>query len=195
MAKQPKGRGGPPPHFVPAPPAPRTPPQQQRAQPAAPPEARGRKTEQKEPPYVAQAAFDPQHPTALTVYCSDGRFTDAIEELLHQLGHPRLDTMTLPGGAALFELTTADFSGLEAARSAATFLVKGHAIRSVVLLAHEGCGYYKTRNPHDEPRRVMEKQVADLRSAAKWFRSLGVEVRLYYARVEEGRVVFHPVVG
>jgi hypothetical protein len=101
--------------------------------------------------------------------------------------------MTLPGGPALFELTTADFSGLETARTAATFLVKGHSIASVVLLAHEACGYYKERNPHDEARSVMEKQVADLRSAAKWFGALRVEVRLYFARVEEGHVVFHPV--
>lgn len=190
MAKQPKGRGAPPPHFVPAPPPRASAPSHASSPPPAPPSP---SKEKKEAPYVARAGFDARHPTALTVYCSDGRFTDAVEELLHGLGHPRLDTMTLPGGPALFELTTADFSGLEAARTAATFLVKGHAIEHVVLLAHEGCGYYKARNPHEEPRRLMEKQVADLRSARQWFRSLGVKVHLYYARVEDGRVVFHPV--
>ena len=43
--------------------------------------------------------FEATHPEALAVYCSDGRFTDAVEELLHHLGYTRLDTLTLPGGA------------------------------------------------------------------------------------------------
>lgn len=144
---------------------------------------------------VSKATFDPTHPNALAVYCSDGRFTDAVEELLHSLGHPRLDTMTLPGGPALFELTTADFAALEATRSAAQFLVRGHAIEHVVLLAHEGCGYYRSRNPGAEPAKIIEMQVTDLRSAGRWFASAlpHVAVRMYYARIGKKHVGFHVV--
>jgi hypothetical protein len=46
-----------------------------------------------------------------------------------------------PGCPALFEVATADFSGVETVRVAATFLVRGHSIKHVVLLAHGGCGY------------------------------------------------------
>jgi hypothetical protein len=140
----------------------------------------------------ASAPFDPSHPDALAVYCSDGRFTDAVEDLLRSLGHARLDTMTLPGGAALFEVTTADFAGVETVRRAAGFLVRGHAIKHVVLLAHEGCGYYRARNPHDEPQRIAARQAFDLRSAARWFKAnlAEVTVDLYYASVVEGAVAF-----
>jgi carbonic anhydrase len=147
---------------------------------------------------VSKRKFDPSHPDALAVYCSDGRFTHAVEELLGSIGHERLDTMTLPGGPALFELTTADFAGLEAVRTAASFLVRGHAIKHVVLLAHEGCGYYRGRNPGAEPQALLEKQVDDLRSAARWFHGAmpHLDIRLYYARItrgEKAHVAFHLV--
>ena len=147
---------------------------------------------------VSKQPFDATHPDALAVYCSDGRFTHAVEELLDSIGHARLDTMTLPGGPALFELTTADFAGLEAMRTAATFLVRGHGIKHVVLLAHEGCGYYRTRNPGAEPGSIREKQVDDLRGAARWLHGAmpQLDIRLYYARiVKKTHVAFHLVEG
>ena len=47
------------------------------------------------------AHYDAAYPDALAVYCSDGRFTRAVDELLAKLGHPRLDTLTIPGGPGL----------------------------------------------------------------------------------------------
>jgi hypothetical protein len=143
-------------------------------------------------PHVAKARFDPSHPDALAIYCSDGRFTEAVEELLHARGHSRLDTMTLPGGPALFELMTTDFAGLETARSAAAFLVRGHAIEHVVLIAHEGCGYYRARTLGHDPARIVDRQMSDLRSAARWFYASlpGVNVALFYAAPPEGRFRF-----
>jgi len=82
MVKQPKGRGAPPPHLVPAPPPRASAPSHASSPPPAPPSP---SKEKKEAPYVARAGFDARHPTALTVYCSDGRFTDAVEELLDEL--------------------------------------------------------------------------------------------------------------
>ncbi len=140
-------------------------------------------------------AFEAPHPDALAIYCSDGRFTDAVEDLLHSLGHARLDTLTLPGGPALFEVRHSDFSGLETIRKAATFLVRGHGIKHVVLLAHEACGYYRERNAGLDSERIPAKQVADLRAAASWFNAshATVAVRQFYARVVEGRVVFEQI--
>jgi hypothetical protein len=149
----------------------------------------------KAPPHLGPAEFSEAHPDALAVYCSDGRFTDSVEELLHSLGHPRLDTLTLPGGPALFELTTADFSGLETVRRAATFLIAAHGIKHVVLLAHEGCGYYRARSRGADPQRVIARQVSDLRSASRWFRAAhaAVAVELFYARVLGPRVQFERI--
>ena len=90
-------------------------------------------------------AFDASHPNALAVYCSDGRFTRAVEALLRKLGHDRLDTMTLPGGPALLSTSGAGLSEVDTFTRAAHFLIEGHHIGHAVLVAHEGCGYYRNR--------------------------------------------------
>ena len=41
-------------------------------------------------PYVALTPYHPSHPHVLAIYCSDGRFTDAVEELASHLGHGAL---------------------------------------------------------------------------------------------------------
>jgi hypothetical protein len=146
-------------------------------------------------PYVASKPFEPRHPEAMAVYCSDGRFTDAVEELLHGLGYPRLDTLTMPGGPGLLDLASASFSELEAARRATTFLIRGHATKQVVLLAHAGCGYYANRYPLDRKEQIIETQLTDLRVASRWVKSThdGVAVQLYFASVAEGRIHFNPI--
>lgn len=142
--------------------------------------------------YVSKAKFEPSHPSALAVYCSDGRFTESVEELLHALGHDRLDTLTMPGGPALLELNTAQFAALEAVRSATAFLVRGHELKKVVLLAHEGCGFYRSRMAHVEPEAITLRQHEDLRSVAAWLKRThaDVSIDLYYASIENGRVAF-----
>ena len=90
-------------------------------------------------------AFDPRHPSALAVYCSDGRFTRAVEALLRRLGHDRLDTMTLPGGPALLNHGPADLSEVFIFSRATRFLIDAHKIKHAVLLAHQNCGFYQAR--------------------------------------------------
>jgi len=145
--------------------------------------------------FRAKKPFLAKHPAALAVYCSDGRFTEAVEELLHSLGHDRLDTLTMPGGAALLETTTATFSALEACRAATSFLVRGHSIEHVVLLAHEGCGFYRDRMRYDSPEAIVQRQHADLRAARDWILRThgGVSIDLYYASVVDDRVAFSRV--
>src|SRR4051812_27814890 len=103
--------------------------------------------------------FDAKHPDALAMYCSDGRFTEAIEELLHGLGHARLDTLTIPGGPALLDLTSSNLGAVDVMREAATFLIRGHQIKRVVLLGHDGCGYYKARFPYESPESMKRRQL------------------------------------
>src|SRR5687767_2582052 len=92
------------------------------------------------------STYDEAHPSALAFYCSDGRFTRAVEELLAQLGHDRLDTLTMPGAAALVDVKSARLAESSAVRRALSFLITGHAIEDVIMIAHQGCGYYKARN-------------------------------------------------
>ena len=145
--------------------------------------------------FLAPTPFQPSHPPVLAIYCSDGRFTRPVEELLRQLGHDRLDTLTMPGGPALLNLHSALYSNVDAMTRAASFLILGHAIAEVVLLAHEGCGYYRERHPNLTPDEVARRQIDDLRAGAGALRKAHPELRiaLYHARVHQGRVVFHRV--
>ncbi len=143
----------------------------------------------------SKVAFDKTHPDALAIYCSDGRFTDAIEELLHGLGHPRLDVLCLPGGPALLDLGSASFSALEAMRSSASFLIRAHKTKRVVLVAHDGCGYYKERYRFEPAEEIVKQQREDLKLAAQWLSGQHPDLTIatYFAKPEAGKVAFHEV--
>lgn len=149
---------------------------------------------------VSKSAFVPEHPDALARYCSDGRFTRAVEELLAQLGHDRLDVLRLPGGPALLDLTSTRVAMAEVVREAASFLITSHAIRIVVLMSHDGCGYYRARFPLESPESMRRRQTTDLVAAARWLANThpGLAVSMFHAETGEhtrGRVRFLPITG
>src|SRR5580700_8496082 len=115
--------------------------------------------------FQARTRFQAAHPTALAFYCADGRFTEAVEELLRSLGHARLDTLTLPGGPALLNVWSSNMAEHGVASNAADFLVERHGIVQAVLVAHEACGYYRHRFPTERADAIRKRQVADLRAA------------------------------
>ena len=147
------------------------------------------------PPFAAKVPFDPLHPKALAIYCSDWRFTNAVEELLAAAGHSRLDVMTIPGGPGLFNLYSTGFVEREAARNAAHFLIEGHKIQEVFLIAHQGCGWYQSKMPHQDKEKIEASQEHDLRVAAELLleRYPSLTLRRYLARVKAERVHFHEV--
>lgn len=145
--------------------------------------------------FEADTPYHHEHPSALAIYCSDGRFTRAVEELLREVGHERLDTLTMPGGPALLNQLSASYAEADAVKKAAGFLIHGHAIIEVVLLAHAGCGYSRARRAHDTPEQIKARQLEDLRVAARTLRKVepALAVRLYYADAVGARVRFEPV--
>ena len=142
-----------------------------------------------------KATFDKKHPQALAIYCSDGRFTDAVEELVHGLGHARLDVLTMPGGPALLDLGSASFSALEAMRTSASFLIRGHSIKHVTLIAHDGCGYYKERYRFESAEEIVKQQKDDLRTAAQWLSGShpDLTIAMYFAKPEGNKIVFEEI--
>ncbi|MCX5743192.1 MAG: hypothetical protein NT062_11930 [Proteobacteria bacterium] len=142
--------------------------------------------------FTSRTPFLAEHPQALAFYCSDGRFTNPVEELLHELGHARLDTLTMPGGAALLNGLTAKFGDLDAARRAASFLIEGHDIREVFLIAHEGCGYYRRRMAGKSAVEIEAAQANDLQVAAKLLVRAHptITTHAYFARVIDAHVRF-----
>lgn len=145
--------------------------------------------------FRAKSGYRAEHPKALAMYCSDGRFTEAVEELLRALGHDRLDTMTLPGGPGLLNTWSAQVTDLDAVRRGSAFLIEGHALTDVVLLAHAGCGYYRARFGNRSPEELISRQLHDLRVAATdlRLRCRGVRVRAFFARPENTGVAFDSV--
>lgn len=141
--------------------------------------------------FVAKTNFVPAHPHSLAIYCSDGRFTQAVEEFLAHLGHATLDTLTFPGGPALLSPATS-YSERESMVRASSFLIAGHEIRHVVLIAHAGCGYYRDRYAGMAPEAIEAKQLADLSAAreALLLTHPTLDVRTQYLRVAGAKVQF-----
>jgi len=109
--------------------------------------------------------------------------------------HERLDTLTLPGGPGLLSLTSAGFVELDAIKRGAGFLITGHRLRDVFLIAHQGCGYYRARLPGKDGETVARIQREDLRAAAGALEAAhpGLTTHLYYARPHDGHVILDPV--
>jgi hypothetical protein len=145
--------------------------------------------------FVATTPYEPTHPKALAIYCSDGRFTDAVEDLGRHLGHARLDTLTMPGGPGLLDTLHARLTDLEAITRSATFLIRGHAIEHAVLVAHAGCGYYRQRFGTQGADVIEGIQHAHLRLAGRALAGAhaGLDVHLFFARPSDGRVRFEPL--
>jgi hypothetical protein len=141
------------------------------------------------PDFSSRTPFDESHPAALALYCSDGRYTRAVEELAAHLGQPRLDVVTLPGGAALLDTSSALLSDRDAVGRGLSFLIEGHAIQWLLLVAHEGCGYYRARFPLLSPEELRARQAEHLRAAGARLAAAhrGLAVELYFARPSSGR--------
>ncbi len=127
--------------------------------------------------------FDDVPPRVLVVSCCDGRFIDAVEELLYDLGTPLHDLLAYPGGPAQLagELRDQD----PAVANALRFMKNAHGTELVVLVAHEDCGFYKHRFGVSDP----EHQRQDLRLAAREVRDrYSVATACYYLTRRPGGV-------
>nr|HEX4318557.1 carbonic anhydrase [Kofleriaceae bacterium] len=147
-------------------------------------------------PFVSRTPYVAEHPAALALYCSDGRFTEPVEELLRHVGHARLDTLTVPGGPGLLNPLTASYGDLDSTKRGASFLIEAHAIRDVFLIAHAGCGYYKKKlGATKTAEQIVVVQRKDLEVAAAALERAHPMLRahMYFARLADGRVAFDAV--
>ena len=91
-------------------------------------------------PYVGERIF------AAAVYCSDGRIGDQVDDFLHRgLGLPRYDRLACPGGPVVLSGRPAAYWDSRGLDEQLRFLGQVHDVRTVVLIAHEGCAYYLRR--------------------------------------------------
>lgn len=144
--------------------------------------------------YVSPTPYRAERIYAAAMYCSDGRIGDQVDEFLHHgAGFPRYDRLVCPGGPVALSgrlLALWDARGVE---EQVRFLVEVHDIRTIVLVAHEGCAYYAHRLglPTD---RIEREQRADLAAATAAVAKLapGVDVHRYFARLSGTAIRFEP---
>jgi hypothetical protein len=132
------------------------------------------------------------------VYCSDGRYGEHMDDFLHNcLGLPRYDRVAIPGGAACLAGHLLAMRERSALDRQLKFLVEGHGLDRLVLIAHEDCGFYRHNvHPSKLKKQPLEQlQAADLTAVAALLRDYNrqLEVDAYFARKVEGLVRFEPV--
>ncbi len=146
--------------------------------------------------YVSPTPYRAERIYAAAMYCSDGRIGDQVDEFLHHgAGFPRYDRLVCPGGPVALSsrlLALWDARGVE---EQVRFLVEVHDIRTVVLVAHEGCAYYAHRLGVAVDR-IEHEQRADLVKAGAAVAKLapGVAVQSYFARVSGTAIRFERVI-
>lgn len=135
------------------------------------------------------------HPVPMAaVYCSDGRFGEHFHEFLdHRRGSVLCDHLAVPGGPASLGLRSPVPEESRGVEAELEFLVRAHDLEQVILIAHVPCAFYRERLqvPDDAQH---DRQVADLREAARVVRALGsLQVDAWAARVVDEGVQFHPM--
>lgn len=150
-------------------------------------------------PFTSLLPFEHERIGAAAVYCSDGRHGEHMDDFLHNcLGLPRYDRVAIPGGAACLAGHLLAMRERSALDRQLKFLVEGHGLDRLVLIAHEDCGFYRANvHPSKLKRQPLEQlQAADLAAVAALLRDYNrhLEVDAYFARKVEGLVRFEPVV-
>ena len=150
--------------------------------------------------YESSEPWNPSRPDTVIISCTDGRWRAHIQEfaLQHLKADSHADILSVPGGIeplTLVDLIPKDFSFF---RRRLESLVEGHGTRRIVAIAHQDCGWYRTRTVLSMKLDLRERQIADLRRAAARLREMlpGVAVETYFARLDAGnppRVVFEAV--
>lgn len=151
--------------------------------------------------YRCAANIRGAEPEVLAIHCSDYRIQAGLREFLDEgLGlRARYDLLVVPGGPqCLVEfgpLPKFSWSGRRWCRA----LVELHALKRLVLVAHQDCGWYRRLqeylpSPHP-PRLVQEDDLrAAKRAASPW--GAGLAVELFYAGWDEaGALTVEPVAG
>jgi hypothetical protein len=146
-------------------------------------------------PFESGVRFDERRVRAAAVYCSDGRWGEQVDDLLHNaLNLPRYDRLAIPGGAACLAGHFATYREEEGVLAQLRFLVAVHRLEQLVLIAHENCAFY-TERLHISPLQMESRQREDMQKAIRRVRGFGGHVRVlaYLARLRDGVVRFEPV--
>jgi hypothetical protein len=146
-------------------------------------------------PYVSSIPLGAQGFTTGAIFCSDGRFADQVDDFLHNgLGLPGYDRLAVAGGPACFAGHFLAYREEEGAVSHLKFLSRLHGLTRLILISHEGCGFYRDFLRVREFD-LIQKQCEDLVRAARRVREAAVrlEIEAHFARIVDGTVQFERI--
>ncbi len=145
--------------------------------------------------FIATEPWDPTRPRVLVVCCSDGRFHQPITEFVDRKVSDRADLLAVPGGPVILDPWASSFDEARLFESALHLFLEHHDLEQCWLIAHEGCAYYKLKQPGLTARAYEELQKRDLRRGGEIVaeRAPRLVVHLRYARLQAGRVCFEEV--
>lgn len=143
----------------------------------------------------SHAPWSPERPEALVVCCSDGRYHQHFEDYVRAHVGERPDMLALPGGPVGFDGWSASFDHERVFAHSLRLLCGSHPLRSIWLIAHEGCAFYRDKHGALEAAALRTLQLRDLARARARVLALvpGLEVHCVFARVDGRQVVFEPV--
>ncbi len=144
------------------------------------------------PTYESPVPFEEDRSGVVAVYCSDGRFGEQCDDLLHHaLGLPTYDRLVIPGGAACLAGYVAAHREESVLLSQMEFLIEAHALHQVVLIAHQDCAFYTSRLRISQLN-LLARQTEDLAKAAVRVQDLGrhLVVTAFFAHVDGDVVDF-----
>jgi hypothetical protein len=122
-------------------------------------------------PYRSRAVWSPDRPQTLVVCCSDGRWHAPIVEFVDHEVSDRADLYAVPGGPASFDPWNSSFEEARVLHKAFHLFEEHHDLRSVWLIQHQGCAYYRVKYPGQAEAEITERQLRDLKSAAHGIRA------------------------
>jgi hypothetical protein len=144
--------------------------------------------------YISAHPWSSERPETLVVCCSDGRFHLHIEEFVRDRVSEKPDLFVVPGGPASVDPWASSFDHARVFEEALRLFASAHEIRSIWLIAHEGCAFYVKKHGQIGEEELHRRQIEDLRRAReRILKDWRHEVLLIYARIESGKVHFQEV--
>jgi carbonic anhydrase len=142
--------------------------------------------------FISRQPWQSQRPEALVVCCSDGRWHAQVEDFIHDQVSSRADLLVVPGGPATFSIWSSSFEESRGMQKAFSFLAAHHNLKSVWLIAHENCAYYRQKHPSADPASLQRRQLDDLARAQtailKW--RPAIQTRRVYASLQDSLIKF-----
>jgi len=145
--------------------------------------------------YNSTVPYEAARVHAAAVYCSDGRVGEHFDDFLQKgLGLPRYDRVALPGGPACLAGHPQAHLEEQGVLDELTFLVEAHALKRIVLIAHQSCAFYGARLLLSGRQQELVQRADLVRAAAVAQRVTGIgAVEGYFARLVDGAIRFEAV--